>query len=839
MEMGGKANANEINESGDTWTAVTRRTEGRRIAEKRAERIRYAEEYRRKLERESEANGEITREEGLADASFSNEGERLCTRDIRREADERRRSETEARFASAEEKLKSIFSDSAVRTIPETDEKQDELPTDFEENSKKTSEQPTYEPITKINSKNSPTSTNGGEKTCGGFVYIPVAVAPPYIESATAELTALRAEYDRLLETCRQNEERYNAGIEALRLEHERRLLEISNPDMLGAENSRYDDAVMVAATEYGALMGDYISRQKELEAQIEGYRSYQGREADNYANIGLKIDIGASDNAVDEEWKPKQKRSYREEDYSGGIGSFQAPSSSDNVGYIPISRSYRHPFSEKNPYSERETEVREPVEEIKYQPTPPRYTHEFGEKNPYSERETEVREPVEEIKYQPIPPRYTHEFSEKNPYSERETDVGFAAHSICYNGSDDDRVHTYNHQFETASDADTMTVGASYPVPKGTGEPDYRYRYDVLNDTPHYDDGSSAEYEGKREGGEFYVGDEPESYTPIRPLAKGLDKRTVADEHIRFLRESERLEKEKERAESGKRIDTGNGDSTEKAARGRAFAEKSAQVVGARMEYTVDEGERKLEMELLNFSDYSYAEERVQRKRVRTLSKMKRSVRKAKKQEKDATLRYYLIASGVREPSKKKVNTEKLDLVMVKLCEALSRREAIDNRLIELYRGAATKSEAKKNMRAQKLRYKVAKEVHRSLKRKNKRLEKLHAPRDLKNKVRELFNKKIEAHSTLAYSKYILKEKRPKAMAKAELKKDIARSKEALRYVDKDIRRLMKRAEKHNERHKDDISWAIWLIGSVIVVAVLGVCWYFFGDNIKGLFSK
>ena len=114
-----------------------------------------------------------------------------------------------------------------------------------------------------------------------------------------------------------------------------------------------------------------------------------------------------------------------------------------------------------------------------------------------------------------------------------------------------------------------------------------------------------------------------------------------------------------------------------------------------------------------------------------------------------------------------------------------------------------------------------------------------MHVPKNLKNKIRLLFNKKIEAYSTLEYSRYILRKQKPTGVLKKELKADVKMSREELRYIDKDIKQLMKKAEKQHALHKDDMSWMRWLIWIVIIVCVLGVLWYFFGDAIRSAYTS
>ena len=81
-----------------------------------------------------------------------------------------------------------------------------------------------------------------------------------------------------------------------------------------------------------------------------------------------------------------------------------------------------------------------------------------------------------------------------------------------------------------------------------------------------------------------------------------------------------------------------------------------------------------------------------------------------------------------------------------------------------------------------------------------------------------------------------MLKKLKPKGEAKRELKRDIQRSKKSLYNIDKNIRRMMKKAYKYDGSHKKEGGIFRWIIALVILAAILGGCWYFFGDTLMGM---
>ena len=488
-------------------------------------------------------------------------------------------------------------------------------------------------------------------------------------------------------------------------------------------------------------------------------------------------------------------------------------------------------PFSKKRVMQEYQSSEA-PDLDIDWHPV--RFTSRSAENAEYPTRSdafSDAENTLEDINYRPIERSYRGEFTE------RETDVAVAEAEARYSVSADDRSHNYTAEYDAHSDVDAFGAYTSYTAPRGQADPKYYHRYDSVTDVSDKDHEVATSEYGVEDSSHISYLHEKDAETFIRRQHGGYDKKMIENEHIRFLRDTEKLDRQ--RTDNVQKTDTGKAQKL-KRSKNRSAVERSAYVVGARMEYEIEHGESELAMELLNFSAYDYNEERQRKKKAKRLSKMRRSIKRAKREEKEASLRYYLISSGLDEYGdvKREVPADKLDPIMTRLEEALIEREVINEKLAELYLGAKTKAGARRVRRGEKVRYTVAKEVHRSLKGKHRRLEKLHAPRDLKNKIRALFNKKIEAYSTLEYSRYVLRKQKPKGILKKELKGDIKRSREELRYIDKDIRALMKKAERHNTLHKDDLSWMRWLIGALIVVVALGLIWYFFGDTIKSYYS-
>jgi hypothetical protein len=173
---------------------------------------------------------------------------------------------------------------------------------------------------------------------------------------------------------------------------------------------------------------------------------------------------------------------------------------------------------------------------------------------------------------------------------------------------------------------------------------------------------------------------------------------------------------------------------------------------------------------------------------------------------------------------AKRKPKPEQVESLIRRLDQLLCERDAQNARLTELYRGSANDKDLKLFARAERLRLKWAKRVYKSQRSLAGRLEKLHAPLDIKERVWELMNKKTVGYSDLEYTRYLLRHKRYRKGARRELRERLASARRTMRYVKSDIRRFMKKAERHDDNHKSDRAWVIKMLVALICAVVIGI---------------
>jgi hypothetical protein len=317
------------------------------------------------------------------------------------------------------------------------------------------------------------------------------------------------------------------------------------------------------------------------------------------------------------------------------------------------------------------------------------------------------------------------------------------------------------------------------------------------------------------------------DSYTnPVAQMGtEQYDKNAVENEHIRYLNETKKLDKKAAKKAKKEKTVVEVQDDFSKAGVNKA-AEKSANLIEARMLYDAGVENTDLEIEFLKFTEHSDAQKTEYAEYKRRRAKILQSVKKAKKLEKKATKRYYNTLckeaenpSVIRNPKRK----ARLEEVVSKLEGLYRERESLDARLANLYKGAESRSGGKIRLKAENKRYKMARRVHRNLKPADCRLEKMNIPGSLKVKIRYLYNTKIVSKSTITYSKYLLKKLKPKGDARAELKRNIKKAEKSLALLEVNLKKLTKKARSLNEKRIARRRFLKFFLFLVVVAAIAG----------------
>ena len=292
-------------------------------------------------------------------------------------------------------------------------------------------------------------------------------------------------------------------------------------------------------------------------------------------------------------------------------------------------------------------------------------------------------------------------------------------------------------------------------------------------------------------------------------------------DAHIRYLNQTKRLDKLRNKRMSAKRYTDFGKEGIKEASK------RSAALVGLRMEYDARVSTNDLKMDVLLFTDnrkYKVKEDKVSATRILNV---RGSIKKAKKLEKKATKRYYsVVARETENPTiiKNIEKQERLYAVIASLKRLIKEREAIDEKLATLYKDSEARGGGKIRLRAEKKRYKKAKQVRRGLNGVYARLQFCDVPDSLRTKILHLFNTKIISESTIVYNKYLLKKLKPKGEAKSSIKRNIKRAKKSLRHLEKNLSALMYKARRY-ARVRRNRSLLFFILFLLLVGA--GFCCY------------
>ncbi len=278
-----------------------------------------------------------------------------------------------------------------------------------------------------------------------------------------------------------------------------------------------------------------------------------------------------------------------------------------------------------------------------------------------------------------------------------------------------------------------------------------------------------------------------------------------------------------------------------ERAASVKRSIERDILLIGLRNEYRLAEYESERDIIANSFgTDRGKRADKLDRYE-KLISKERGILKKAIKLERDDNARYYalLMDSKGTVKTRKRARAERLDALQMRLEVLLSEREELNEKLISLYGGSGKKASAGKiNRKAAGVRRKHAKLTYRRHKKLARKIDKTKAPLDIKEKAYSILNKKIEATATIEESRYRLKKLKPQGAAKRELVSDIKRARSVIRQSDADLKFIMKKLKKREDKYVADRNWALlWVF--ILIVAIAGVAvWFLFGEEIKAYFA-
>ncbi len=273
-----------------------------------------------------------------------------------------------------------------------------------------------------------------------------------------------------------------------------------------------------------------------------------------------------------------------------------------------------------------------------------------------------------------------------------------------------------------------------------------------------------------------------------------------------------------------------------------RRATERDILLVALRNEYRLESLEARRDILVNSYGSDKGRVIKELRSIERTMSKVRAASRRSIPIEREDNTRFYLLSA--LEPQNEKVKDgarrDRLMSLRQRLELLLSERESINERLIVLYGGSDKKlKKAKVNRKAAAVRRKSAR---RSFKKQGdlaRRIERFNVPSDMKEKAYSLLNQKTAAVAKADEIRYKIKHLNPHGRARGELYSEFKRAKKEIKRTDSEIRYMLRRLKKIQDRNSDRRELAILFVLIAVFAATVGIVWFAFGEEIVAYFKE
>lgn len=309
-----------------------------------------------------------------------------------------------------------------------------------------------------------------------------------------------------------------------------------------------------------------------------------------------------------------------------------------------------------------------------------------------------------------------------------------------------------------------------------------------------------------------------------------------VAEEYARYVEDGafpEQTAGEK-RAAAKKR--------SERMSEVRRAAERDLLLISLRAEHRISSLQARKDVLSYSFDVDKKDRQKEIRKIEKQIGKIRSAERKAHELERRDNSRYYYLAALPlsEEKIKRGARRERLEALRLRLDMLLAERESINERLIALYGGSDSRyKKARVARKAGKVRKRAAKAMYKKQRDLARRIDKIKAPVDMKERAIELLNKRIAAASEYESARYTLRTLHPGGRARDELLRTVKRAKRSMRSYEREIKFMIKKLKKHEEKYRSDREWAGFLITLTVIAGLCVAAWIMFGDSIIAYFSE
>ena len=262
---------------------------------------------------------------------------------------------------------------------------------------------------------------------------------------------------------------------------------------------------------------------------------------------------------------------------------------------------------------------------------------------------------------------------------------------------------------------------------------------------------------------------------------------------------------------------------------------DRSVKLVESRLLYEIESMKTERRMLGYTFSLDLLKKDQTAHKMRRQINERMSKLSRALENERDSSTRYYSAALDRYEGNagKRRKNAALIESLLGRLDYALKEREQIEEKLMRLYVMDADEAEPTKEA---KVAARAAKASYRSQLKTARRVARMHAPDELKEKIFTLMNERTTMLATIEKNEYLLRKKRYTGADKRDAKRQNREMRRAIRHKEADVRFFIKKAEKHDTAHGDGIRQVGWLVATLIIAGAIGGL-YLLGKYYWGLF--
>ena len=270
--------------------------------------------------------------------------------------------------------------------------------------------------------------------------------------------------------------------------------------------------------------------------------------------------------------------------------------------------------------------------------------------------------------------------------------------------------------------------------------------------------------------------------------------------------------------------------------------ANKDLSLVTKRADYEISmlESER-------DILDYRFGKEPAQVKRekrdiARRIEKIRAKHKAALKYENNDNRRYY--AAVTANPKTMNLRNKRADRTRIaalrsRIISLLNERDIVNGKLMALYAGTGEMINGSVNQTWRRVKNSAAAKSKKKQKELAKVVKALPITLNDKNRFYTLMNKKIDAESTIALTKYRMRKEKMHKDDKLLAKRDIKEMKNRANVLEKDVRALLKSTRGRIAEIEAGTAWIIaFFVTMVIIVAGVAVYFHYFGDGIMQILS-